>query len=110
VWELELGRLISAEVGEGELEKELEGETTAGICSWEVTGGVGSKGGRTGVWTGEGEGEIGGKLIFMEDDISGDVHPARINVKTFIAFMMLTIPKKETLFGSWGKLMRIIGS
>jgi hypothetical protein len=33
VWELELGRLISAEVGEGELEKELEEETTAGICS-----------------------------------------------------------------------------
>jgi hypothetical protein len=46
----------------------------------------------------------------MEDDISGDVHPARINVKTFIAFMMLTIPEEETLFGTWGKLMRIIWS
>ncbi len=33
VCELELGWLLSAKVGEGELEKELEEETTAGICS-----------------------------------------------------------------------------
>jgi hypothetical protein len=33
----------------------------------------------------------------MEDDISGDVHLARINVKTFITFVILTIPEKYTL-------------
>jgi hypothetical protein len=44
----------------GGLEIKLEWETAAEIGNWEVTGGVGSKGGRTGSWTGEGGPETRG--------------------------------------------------
>jgi hypothetical protein len=40
--------LISLEVEEGGLKITLEGETTTEIGNSEVTGGVGSKGGKTG--------------------------------------------------------------
>jgi len=38
----------------------------------------------------------------VEDDISRDVHPARLDVKAFIAFVMLAVPEENTLSNEEG--------
>jgi hypothetical protein len=48
------------------------------------------------------------KSGFMEDDIPRDVHSARFYVKAFIAFVMLTVPKKKAFFGALGEFMSVV--
>jgi len=44
----------------------------------------------------------------MEDDIPRDVNSARFYVKAFIAFVMLTVSKKNAFFGALGEFMSVV--
>jgi hypothetical protein len=40
------------------------------------------------------------KHIFVEDDITGDIHAIGRNMKAFIAFVYRAVTKEDTFFGA----------
>ena len=46
--------------------------------------------------------------MFIKDNIAGNIHTVRWNMKTFIPFVNRTIPKEDTLLGAKSKFMCII--
>jgi hypothetical protein len=51
-----------------------------------------------------------GKNPFIKNNITGYVNAACKNVKTFVTLMKITVPKKNIVFRTKLKLMRVVGA
>jgi hypothetical protein len=50
------------------------------------------------------------KHIFVEDDITGDIHAIGRNMKAFIAFVYRAVTKEDTFFGAKLKFATVVGT
>jgi hypothetical protein len=50
------------------------------------------------------------EILFIEDDVTGNINPSRGYIKALVPLVMTAIPNENALLGSEGELASIVGT